>query len=93
MQLAVFLVCVAAVVGREGLHVDVGGYGEVSFAEHYDPSAALRGVLEVFAEGIDADEGLGGPAGSEKGTGVTEGVEGEVLGTWFVSVSCFLFLH
>ena len=65
MQLAIFLVRVAAVVGREGIHIDVSGHREVSFVEHYDPSAVLWAVLEIFAESIDADEGLGGRAGGE----------------------------
>ena len=65
MQLAIFLVRVAAVVGRKGIHVDVSGHREVFFVEHYDPSAVLWAVLEVFAESIEADEGLGGQAGGE----------------------------
>ena len=65
MQLAIFLVRVAAVVGRKGIHIDVSGHREVSLVEHYDPSAVLRAVLEVLAESIDADEGLGGRVGGE----------------------------
>ena len=79
VQLAIFLVRVASVVGRKGIHIYVSGHRQVSFVEHYDPSAALWVVLEVFAESIDADEGLGGRAGGEgekatKGPRVVEGL-------------------